>query len=117
MFFESNDGFIYCMEEIDGRWHIYKIDRKTKQVYSCLRADSPKGGVWTSSLTEEGIKYVSKGRSKDAALHMWKVYILGKETCSTCSDTLKVIRNDVKVTKFYCPTCKKFHIVPYKEAY
>lgn len=117
MIFESkSSGNTYVMEVVDGKWHIYRLDVKENKVYSCLEGDSPKdGGVWVSSASDEGIKYVSKGRSESSAMRQWKLYVLGVEECPDCFTTMELIRNSTRAAKFYCPHCQKFHIIPYKE--
>lgn len=116
MIFESNtSGNTYVMEVVDGKWHIYRLDKKENKVYSCLEADNPENGVWVSTCNDEGIKYVSKGRSESSAMRQWKLYVLGIEECPDCGTTLELIRNSTRAAKFFCPHCQKFHIIPYKE--
>ena len=58
MIFESNtSGNTYVMEVVDGKWYIYRWDKKENKVYSCLEADNPENGVWVSTCNDEGIKY------------------------------------------------------------
>lgn len=116
MIFESNtSGNTYVMEVVDGKWYIYRWDKKENKVYSCLEADNPENGVWVSTCNDEGIKYVSKGRSESSAMRQWKLYVLGIEECPDCGTTLELIRNSTRAAKFFCPHCQKFHIIPYKE--
>ena len=116
MIFESNtSGNTYVMEVVDGKWYIYRWDNKENKVYSCLEADNPENGVWVSTCNDEGIKYVSKGRSESSAMRQWKLYVLGIEECPDCGTTLELIRNSTRAAKFFCPHCQKFHIIPYKE--
>lgn len=116
MIFESNtSGNTYVMEVVDGKWYIYRWDKKENKVYSCLEADNPENGVWVSTCNDEGIKYVSKGRSESSAMRQWKLYVLGIEECPDCGTTLELIRNSNRAAKFFCPHCQKFHIIPYKE--
>lgn len=118
MIFESNtSGNTYVMEVVDGKWYIYRWDKKENKVYSCLEADNPENGVWVSTCNDEGIKYVSKGRSESSAMRQWKLYVLGIEECPDCGTTLELIRNSTRAAKFFCPHCQKFHIIPYKEVW
>ena len=116
MLYESPSGNVYGMETIDNKTYIYRLDKKNNQVFSCISIDNPKsGGFWVSSHNEAGIKYVARGRHIQYANKLWRDCILGAEECPVCNTVLKVHRHSKYGVKLFCPTCQKFHAIPYKD--
>lgn len=54
--------------ECDGKFHVVFVNASAHTFESAIPAD----GRWSSSWTEDGLKYVSKGRSRAAANYHWR---------------------------------------------
>jgi hypothetical protein len=72
----ERDGI--AVMKIDGRFHVVRVNRKQGQVYSCLPSDNPENGSWFAGFNPRGIKYVSRGRTRAAAMAAFRRAVRGE---------------------------------------
>ena len=71
------DELGHAIIELDGLFYTVKVDGKSYQFQSTLPGDMPSGGgCWTANWSEEGLRYVANGRSRNAAMAQWRKYII-----------------------------------------
>lgn len=54
--------------EVNGRYHVVQVSHDRSQVFSTMPSDMPTSGIWVGGRSDEGVKYVSKGRTYSAAM-------------------------------------------------
>jgi len=75
--------------EVEGRYHVVKYDESRGRVTSCLPSDTPAGGgTWFADATDEGVYYVSRGRSRSAAMAGMRRAIKNSQRFQMCLDAI-----------------------------
>ena len=64
----ANERETVGVVEVNGKYHCIAMDRKNGQVYSIGPDNPDSGGQWFGKWSDAGVRYVSHGLSRSAAM-------------------------------------------------